>query len=41
MGHAFAPTFRSIGQCQAIAVEADGRRIAVADGRSGGSAQAY
>jgi gamma-glutamyltranspeptidase/glutathione hydrolase len=41
MGHRFAPTPRSVGQCQAIEVTPSGKRIAVADPRTGGTAAAY
>jgi gamma-glutamyltranspeptidase/glutathione hydrolase len=41
MGHRFAARPRGIGQCQAIEVTSGGRRIAVADPRSGGTAAAY
>jgi gamma-glutamyltranspeptidase len=40
-GHRFAPESMEIGRCQAIAIGADGIRIAAADPRSGGSAAAY
>ncbi|MEZ5965199.1 MAG: gamma-glutamyltransferase [Planctomycetota bacterium] len=41
MGHRFAARPRSIGQCQAIAVDGNGLRTGVADPRSSGSAVAY
>jgi gamma-glutamyltranspeptidase/glutathione hydrolase len=41
MGHVFEDRPRGIGQCQAIEVDGRGRRTAVADPRSGGTAAAY
>jgi len=41
LGHRFAQSPRSIGQCQAIEVTRGGLRIGVADPRSSGSAAAY
>ena len=40
-GHAFRRGSRSIARVQAVEVKPDGRRIGVADHRSGGSAAAY
>ena len=41
MGHTFAPKSRTIGRCQAIALDERGNKTAVADPRSGGAARAY
>jgi len=41
LGHTFRSSAISIGRCQAIEIEKDGTRIAVADPRSGGAAAAY
>jgi gamma-glutamyltranspeptidase/glutathione hydrolase len=41
LGHRLDSEPRSVGQCQAIEVTRAGKRIAVADARSGGSAAAY
>jgi gamma-glutamyltranspeptidase/glutathione hydrolase len=41
MGHRFAAGPSSIGRCQAIAVDAGGERLGVADPRSGGAAFAW
>jgi gamma-glutamyltranspeptidase/glutathione hydrolase len=40
-GHSIAAAPIVIGRCQAIAIEADGIRVAAADPRSGGSAAAW
>lgn len=41
MGHRFAPRPMAIGRCQAVAIDADGTRVAVCDPRSGGAAGAH
>ena len=40
-GHTLSGRPRAIGRCQAIAIRADGTRVAAADPRSGGSAAAW